>query len=76
MASNTSALRIAGSHRSSTRLSSISIPAIGRSIVETGLGQHPGEHVQPAAHLLPVPHPVGPGELPCVDLFSHGPILA
>ena len=44
--------------------------------VETGLRQHPGQHVEAPAHLLPVPGPVLAGELPLVDLCSHTDILA
>ena len=39
--------------------------------VEAGLAQHPGEHVEAAADLLPVGGAVGPGELLCVHLFAH-----
>ena len=33
--------------------------------VEARLAQHPGEHVEAAAHLLAVPRAVGAGELLC-----------
>ena len=39
--------------------------------VEARLAQHPGEHVEVAAHLLAVPRAVGAGELLCRDLFAH-----
>ena len=40
--------------------------------VEPRLPQHPGEDVEAAPHLLPVPGAVGSGELLCFDLFAHG----
>ena len=43
--------------------------------VEARLAQHPGEHVEVAAHLLAVPRAVGPRELLCLDLFAHDPTL-
>ena len=43
--------------------------------VEARLAQHPGEHVEAAPDLLPVPRAVGPGELLCFHLFAHGPTL-
>ena len=43
--------------------------------VEPGLGQHPGEHVQAALHLLPVPLTVLAGELPARDVLTHVPPL-
>ena len=43
--------------------------------VEARLAQHPGEHVEVAAHLLPVARAVSAGELLSFDLFAHGPTL-
>ena len=43
--------------------------------VEARLAQHPGEDVQVAPDLLPVPGAVGSGELLCFHLFAHGPTL-
>jgi hypothetical protein len=46
-------------------------PGQGALEVELRLVQHPAEHVQAAAQLLPVREPVGPGERPGLDLFAH-----
>ena len=43
--------------------------------VEPRLAQHPGEDVEAAAYLLPVPGAVGAGELLCGHFFAHAPTL-
>ena len=75
IASSTSAFFSAGSPASSTRLSSISSPVIGSSVSKRSSLQHPREHVEAAVDLLAVAGAVGPRELLCVDVLSHGVTL-